>query len=128
MDEEDTKLKKFRKTNPFVVPENYFEELTKEVMGKLPEKEALFVETKKKVRWRKFRPWIYMAAMFIAILLPLQYWFDRFPEKQVYTEFPTVDTEIVGDEYIEAIVDDSMMDDYTLYRYLSDSDAESINY
>ncbi len=39
MKEEDTLLKKLGKENSFKVPEGYFENLTSEVMNKLPEKE-----------------------------------------------------------------------------------------
>lgn len=40
MKEEDNILKKVGKKNSFKVPEGYFENLTSEVMGKLPEKEG----------------------------------------------------------------------------------------
>ena len=39
MKEEDNILKKVGRENSFKVPEGYFENLTSEVMGKLPEKE-----------------------------------------------------------------------------------------
>ena len=41
MKEEDNILKKVGRENSFKVPEGYFENLTSEVMGKLPEKELL---------------------------------------------------------------------------------------
>ena len=41
MKEEDTLLKKLGKENSFKVPEGYFENLTSEVMNKLPEKETI---------------------------------------------------------------------------------------
>ncbi len=40
MKEEDNILKKIGKENVFHVPEGYFENLTSEVMSRLPEKEA----------------------------------------------------------------------------------------
>lgn len=42
MKEEDILLKKLGKENSFKVPDGYFENLTSEVMNKLPEKEKLF--------------------------------------------------------------------------------------
>ena len=48
MKEEDNILKKVGKKNSFKVPEGYFENLTSEVMGKLPEKEGeIYVRSKR---------------------------------------------------------------------------------
>ncbi len=41
MKEEDTLLKKIGKEHSFKVPDGYFENLTSEVMNKLPEKRKL---------------------------------------------------------------------------------------
>ena len=41
MKEEDILLKKLGKENSFKVPDGYFENLTSEVMNKLPEKEKV---------------------------------------------------------------------------------------
>ena len=43
MKEEDILLKKLGKENSFKVPDGYFENLTSEVMNKLPEKEKLLL-------------------------------------------------------------------------------------
>ena len=54
MKEEDNILKKVGKKNSFKVPEGYFENLTSEVMGKLPEKEGpAFEEVKQPTMWIK---------------------------------------------------------------------------
>ena len=48
MKEEDNILNKVGKKNSFKVPEGYFENLTSEVMGKLPEKEGeIYVRSKR---------------------------------------------------------------------------------
>ena len=73
MKEEDKILKKIGTENPFRVPDGYFENLTSEVMNRLPEKEKL-------------------------------------------TDFS------LG--YQKVIIENSMLDDYSLYVYLADSDAE----
>ncbi len=39
MKEEDELLKKYGTKNPFMVPEGYFDNFSKELMNKLPEKE-----------------------------------------------------------------------------------------
>ena len=70
MKEEDNILEKVGKKNSFKVPEGYFENLTSEVMGKLPEKEGpAFEEVKQPTMWIRMKPLLYMAAMFIGAAL-----------------------------------------------------------
>ena len=83
MKEEDKIQKKIGTENPFRVPEGYFENLTSEVMNRLPEKEKLIAVQTEPTMWQKVRPWLYNMA-----------------------------------------VENSMLDDYSLYVYLADSDAE----
>ncbi|WP_108822773.1 hypothetical protein [Dysgonomonas sp. Marseille-P4361] len=59
-------LEKFDKnSNPFKVPENYFENFNAEIMTKLPAK-----ETQKKVipMWKKVFPWTAVAAALFGVL------------------------------------------------------------
>ena len=121
MKEEDKILRKEGLDNTFKVPENYFEQLTAEVMDKLPEKE--FVAEPEVSRWARFKPLLYMAAMFIGAALII---------KVASTEFtPTLSAvegdglEVVSDQYISEAVNGSMMDEYSLYVYLSDSDENN---
>ncbi|MDH6356093.1 negative regulator of sigma E activity [Dysgonomonas sp. PH5-45] len=60
-----TSLNNINKNNPFKVPENYFEDFSKEIMSQLPEK-----ETRNKVvpLWKKVVPWAAVAAMFVGII------------------------------------------------------------
>ncbi len=53
-----------KKTNPFKVPENYFENLKTEMMDKLPEKKR----TKIVPLWKKVIPWVSVAAVFAGVL------------------------------------------------------------
>ena len=69
MKEEDKIQKKIGTENPFRVPEGYFENLTSEVMNRLPEKEKLIAVQTEPTMWQKVRPWLYMTAMFIGCLL-----------------------------------------------------------
>ena len=48
MKEEDKILKKIGTENPFRVPDGYFENLTSEVMNRLPEKETPAIIKKKR--------------------------------------------------------------------------------
>lgn len=122
MKEENDQLKKLLSTNPFGVPGNYFENLTKEVMERLPEKEPVPVRGKRPVAWMNLRPWVYMAAMLVVVLLPLRYWSARPSGNDSVAE--TMDLTLVSDEYLETVMDHSMMDDYTMYRYLTDADID----
>ncbi len=59
-------LDNFDKTkNPFKVPENYFENFNREIMGSLPAK-----ENKAKIipLWKKVLPWTAAAAIFCGVL------------------------------------------------------------
>lgn len=111
--------------NSFQVPEGYFESLTSEIMNKLPEKEKAASEPEASVTvWTKIKPLLYMAAMFVGAALIIRvgaYNGDKATNEVAVTE---VDIETVTDEYIDAAMDRSMLDDYSLYVYLSDAATE----
>jgi hypothetical protein len=67
MNKELSQLEETKKTNPFKVPEGYFEDLTGRVMNQLPDK----FESQPKVvsLWQRMQVWVYMAAMFAGIAL-----------------------------------------------------------
>ena len=119
---EDMNLKnKFGTNNHFTVPEDYFEKLTSSVMERLPEVEEKDVPT---IRlWDRVKPWMYMAAMFLGIFFMIRAVVgnnqpesnDNFTGNEQFTELP--------DEYIDPVIDQMMVDDYTLYVYLSDAEA-----
>lgn len=122
MKEEDNLLKKVGKENPFKVPGGYFENLTSEVMNALPEKKpALTVE--QPTTWARIRPLLYMAAMFIGAFLIIRIgaWTHN---TDTNVAEAGGDAEMVTDEYIDVMLDRSMMDDYSLYVYLSEADVE----
>ena len=121
MKEEDKLQKMIGTENPFRVPEGYFENLTSEVMNKLPEKEKVTIVHNESTTWQKVRPWLYMTAMFIGAALIIRVAstdhkpaVDRVAVEESETEM----------EYINMAVDNSMLDDYSLYVYLADSSAE----
>lgn len=124
MKEEDNILKKVGAENSFRVPDGYFENLTSEIMNRLPEKEKPVVKQKEATTWDRMKPWAYMAAMFVGAALIIRVASsghgvpasapDRMASDETETEM----------EYINMAVDNSMLDDYSLYVYLADSDAE----
>lgn len=114
MKEENKIPEKGGTENPFRIPGGYFENLTSEVMGRLPVKEKPAILRKKTAMWEKIRPWLYMAAMFIGAWLII-----RIARTQGGYEN---DMEI---KYINTVLDNSMLDDYSLYVYLADAEGES---
>lgn len=124
MKEEDNILKKAGKENVFSVPDGYFENLASEVMSRLPEKEKPVFITKEPTKWEKMKPWLYMAAMFAGAALIIRVASaDRAPADSMMAKDDT-ETEIVSDEYISTVLDNSMLNDYSLYVYLSDAGTE----
>jgi hypothetical protein len=129
MKEEDKLLKKIGTGNPFTAPEGYFEHLTSEVMNRLPEQEAQQFVTKNVTMWDRVKPWTYMAAMFVGAALIIRiasYNPNPFDDKQIAATdaAATADSEVVYDGYIDYAVNQSMLDDYALYVYLTDASVD----
>ncbi len=125
MKEEDNILKKVGKENVFRVPDGYFENLTSEVMSRLPEKETPAFIKKEPTKWERVKPWLYMTAMFAGAALIIRVASaDRAPATDQIAMDDTETTEVVSDEYISSVLDNSMLDDYSLYVYLTDASVE----
>ena len=116
-------IEKCGKENPFKTPEGYFENLTRNIMEQLPEKEIQAVpET---TFWHRIRPWIYMAAMFCGLMFGARLFLhDTETAQEESASSLQLFSSSLPDEYIDPIVDQTMMDDYTLYQYLTDADIE----
>lgn len=108
--------------NPFRIPDGYFENLTPEVMGRLPEKEKPAILRKEATTWEKVKPWLYMAAMFIGAWLIIRI---ASPDRTPAADCVAGDENDMEIEYINTVLDNSMLDDYSLYVYLADTDGES---
>lgn len=122
MKEEDELLKKYGTTNPFNVPDGYFDNFSRELMNKLPEKEQVAYQ-ENPTTWQRIKPWVYMAAMFCGLMFTVRVVVG--PPKQDTPLFTAAETEQFSDEYMETILDHSMMDDYTLYQYLTEADIDN---
>ena len=120
MGKEDNILKKVGTQNPFSVPDHYFEEFTRELMDKLPEKEPLPVMNEPTL-WQRVKPWIYMAAMFCGIMLSVRVFVGE-PQKG---EFPITQAEVedITDEEWEIMIGKTFIDDYEMYEYLTDANT-----
>ena len=125
MKEEDILLKKLSKGNSFKVPDGYFENLASEVMNKLPEKEKVVFKEEPVSTWTRLKPLLYMAAMFVGAALIIRVAStDHKPVTVDEVAVTEVDTEVISDEMIDVALDRAMLDDYSLYVYLSDASVE----
>ena len=125
MGKEDNILKKAGTDNPFSVPDHYFEDFSRNLMAKLPEKEPLPLPEEPAL-WQRVKPWIYMAAMFCGIMLSVRVFVGE-PQKEEIPHINVADAENIPDEDWEIIIDRIMMDDYTIYQYLTDANFDPNN-
>ena len=125
MGKEDNILKKAGTDNPFSVPDHYFEDFSRNLMAKLPEKEPLPLPEEPTL-WQRVKPWIYMAAMFCGIMLSVRVFVGE-PQKEEIPQINVADAENIPDEDWEIIIDRIMMDDYTIYQYLTDANFDPNN-
>ena len=124
MKEEDILLKKIGKEHSFKVPEGYFENLTSEVMDKLPEKEKVAFKEEPVSTWTRLKPLVYMAAMFVGAALIIRVASSDHKPVNNDVVAPEPETGVVSDQMIDFAVEGAMLDDYSLYVYLSDASVE----
>lgn len=120
MEKENQLLKKVGTRNPFTVPDGYFDSFTQEVMNKLPEKEIVYVPSEPTL-WTRVKPWIYMTAMFCGIMLSVKVFVGN-PPKDELPAISQTELENISEEEWETIIHRTMMDDYSLYQYLTEAD------
>ena len=120
MTTEDSLQKRIGKENAFRVPDGYFESFTSKVMNSLPEKEKI-EEPRKPTAWEKVRPLLYMAAMFVGAMLIIRVASSHYTPGADVVADEEIEQEV---EYIDMAMENSMMDDYSLYVYLSADDGE----
>ena len=125
MGKEDNILRKVGTSNPFRVPDHYFEDFTQELMNKLPEKEPMPLMSEPTL-WQRVKPWIYMTAMFCGIMLSVRVFVGE-PQKDEFPAISQIEAENLTDEDWEIMLDYIMMDDYSLYQYLTNADFNPNN-
>jgi len=119
MGKEENILRKVGTGNPFRVPDHYFEHFTQELMNKLPEKEP--IPTMPEITlWQRVKPWLYMAAMFVGIMLSVRLFVGE-PKTE---NFPITQTEAetLSEEEWEIMVSRTLINDYSIYEYLTELD------
>ena len=119
MKEENKIISKVGTKNPFKVPDGYFTDFTQELMNKLPEKEILYANQEVTL-WQRVKPWIYMTAMFCGIMLSVRIFVDK-PNKDEFSTISQSMIDSLSDEEWQIIIERSMIDEYTLYQFLTDN-------
>lgn len=112
---DDNRLKKV----PFTVPDNYFDNFRTEMMKSLPE----FPERPKTVelsRWQRFKPYFYMAAMFLGIWCMMKVFHTVSTPSAISLDNPP-------EQVAQALIDDNVYDFYSFVDYESENDAELQN-
>ncbi|MCH5229404.1 MAG: hypothetical protein J1F12_05350 [Muribaculaceae bacterium] len=71
MRQEEELINRFGKDSGMKVPENYFPDLQKNILNKLPEYPKV-VRTVDHTRWQRIKPYVYLAAMFCGIWLMMK--------------------------------------------------------
>lgn len=99
MKEEDELLKTYGTRNPFTVPEGYFENFSKELMDKLPERDSASAAKEHITTWQRIQPWVYMAAMFVGLMFTIRVVVGT--PQQDTPVFTAAETEQFSDEYME---------------------------
>lgn len=118
MKEEDQILRKVGTGNPFRVPDGYFAGFNRELMSKLPEKEAP-VAAQEVTLWQRVKPWIYMTAMFCGIMLSVRLFVG---DPEALESAQATEAQNMSDEDWENMSNPSMIDDYSLYQFLTDAE------
>ena len=129
INEEDFLNSKMGKRNPFTVPEGYFEQLTQQVMDKIPQA----VTTEMKPVWKpakiavmkRLRPWLYAAACICVGVFIAAIAFNNRSEvatpqpasQQIAVNEPT-DYNYYSDSYIDEEADYAMIDNQEIYACL----------
>lgn len=106
--------------NPFDVPTGYFEHLSDQIMSSLPEREnETFSEVEEVSLWGRFKPWMYMAAMFIGAALIIR--IASVHHQSTVVEPTYAFEEEISDDYLDISIEKAQMDDYSLYVYLTEN-------
>ena len=117
MNEEEYLRSRMGTKNPFTVPEGYFEQLTAQVMDRLPEKKPATVAVMKRLR-----PWLYAAAcvcvgVFVAAVAFNQQTEDLQGQQQM-ANMGQENVNYYSDSYIDEAADYAMIDSQEIYSYL----------
>ena len=112
--------KKFGHDNHFTVPEGYFEGLTAEIMGKLPEPTAKTVRLRP-VRRNVWKYAVSLAACLLAAVFSINMFINK-PTPTALNATANADTsESAYFSTIDQVADYTMLDNEAIYAYVSEN-------
>ena len=111
------KERKNKISNPFTLPDSYFEEFHRNLMQQLPQKNAANQPRREQLRINKIRRWSYAAAIALMLITG-----GATLCQFGYNKITTAIVEAENNEMIETIFDSYPIDDYNVYCYLTNSD------
>ncbi|MCM1109483.1 MAG: hypothetical protein NC388_10640 [Clostridium sp.] len=114
MREENNIRNKMGKSNPFRVPEGYFEQLTDSVLNRLPEQ-----ATRPKTRFKTLRLIGSIAAAACGIFLCTTYSTGLFTDQSDKEAFYSLASDNDDDELLDELLDYSLTDNMEIAYYLT---------
>ena len=113
MYDRDTKGKK---ANPFILPDNYFENFHEKLMQQLPQEGTAQVQLHQHTAKNRWQKWSYAAIITLTLAIATTATLYNSPDiaKEI--------SEAERNEIIETIFDNYPIDDYNVYCYLTSAD------
>jgi hypothetical protein len=107
--------------NPFRVPEGYFDQLTADVMARLPERQSESPMVSVPARRVQLRhSWLAAASIAVVALVGTLVYFNRLnPADTADKQVAAVSSATVSDSYIDEAADYLMMDHQDIYACLT---------
>ena len=114
--EDSTILEKYGKDPGFKVPENFFEDFNKRMTEMLPDVEITPVDVKPTM-WQRFKPLVYMAAMFAGVWCMMQV-FAHFTDTNGINTVSAVAEKMGNDKSnVEDFIMSGAVSDYDIINY-----------
>lgn len=116
---DESKLNKLAgKHNPFKIPDGYFEDFTEKLMERLPDSVVVPQEV---TLWQRVKPWVYMAAMFGGLMFAIKsmQWISHRNDSPATNI--AVNVKNIPEEELDPMVQQTLMDDYSLYEYVTEA-------
>ena len=122
MNEEEYLKSKVGNRNPFTVPEGYFEQLTQQVMDRIPAATQEVKPAPKKTVFKQLRPWLYAAACVCVGVFTAGVLFnsqnDNSKELEQMATLEQENINYYSDNYIDEEADYAMFDNQEIYACL----------
>lgn len=120
MKEEEIIRKRCGESNPFRVPEGYFDDFASNLMDKLPERENRTIPlSSRHSRMHVLRPVLLAAACLCFAILSTLIFFHKNVESNSPENARNTAVKVSNDELIDRTADYAMMDNHDIYACMS---------